>query len=190
MNPRLIARGIPELFPMKRGGDPRSHVSYIVRDLCLKLGHFESSDDPNPNPNLMELGSTFEDLVADKLAERYARNDPDRYARPGELELDGLIGTMDLMDMFDWAVIEVKLTKMSSRHDIESDKFWKYWVQLQAYCKMIGTRRGRLHIGFINGDYRGLEVDYQVWEDEFTDDELNANWRMLVSHHKLLMRAA
>ena len=190
MEPRLIARGIPELFPMVRTGDPRSHVSYVIRDLCTNLGHYEATDGPNPNPSLMELGSTFEDVVAEGLANRFARSNPDKFVRPGELERDGLIGTPDLMDFDDWAMIEVKLTKMSARHGIESDKFWKYWVQLKAYCHMIGCSTGRLHIGFINGDYRGLEVDYQVWEEEFTPNELIANWRMLVNQHKIIMGRA
>lgn len=176
---------------MVRSGDPRDHVSFVIRDLCIKLKHFViDPTTPNPNPSLMELGSTFEDVIADGLANRYQRKEPDRFVRPGELVKDGLIGTPDLYDTVDAAMIEVKLTKMSSRHDVDSDKFWKYWVQLKAYCYMMSVTLGRLHIGFLNGDYRGgLEVDYQVWEEHFTNNELIANWRMLRSHHAILKAA-
>lgn len=182
MAPRLIATGIPELIPMVRTGDPRRHVSFTIRQLCLKLGHYTDTGGP-PSTSLMELGSTFEDVVAKALADRYAHMD--RYARPGELEMDGLIGTPDLYDVVDQALIEVKLTKLSSRNDIESTKFWKYWVQLMAYCHMMGVTKGRLHIGHINGDYtwdKGPDIVYNVWEEVFTPEQLFNNWRMLKSH--------
>lgn len=180
MAPKLIATGIPELIPMVRTGDPRRHVSHIIRKLCLALGHFEDTGDPNTS--LMELGSAFEDAVATSLAKRWATAYPDRFIQPGELELGGLIGTPDLFDIIDNAIVEIKLTKISSRHDIESDKFWKYWVQVKTYCTMIGVNTGRVHIGHINGDYKGIEVHYNVWEDTFTPSELYENWRMISSH--------
>jgi hypothetical protein len=173
---------------MIRTGDPRRHVSFVIRKLCLALGHFEDTGAP-PSISLMEMGSSFEDTVARSLAARWASStDPalrGRYVQPGELELDGLIGTPDLFDTIDNVMIEVKLTKISSRNDIESTKFWKYWVQLMAYCHMMGTRTGRLHIGHINGDYSrtaGPDVIYNVWEDTFSPRQLADNWRMLVSH--------
>lgn len=189
MNPRLIARGIPELLPMVgRSGDPRRHVSVIIGDLCVKLGHYQPREEATRPKNLMEIGCAFEDLVATSLVSRYALDNPDRYVRPGQLEKDELLGTPDLLDMFDWAIHEIKLTNMSSRHDIESDKFWRYWVQLMEYCYMVGTRLGRLHIGFLRGDYRDIEVDYFVWECEFSIDELWENHRMLKTHSDMLIR--
>lgn len=184
MAPRLIATGIPELVPMVRTGDPRRHVSYIIRKLCIALGHFEDNGGP-PSISLMELGSAFEDAVATSLAARYVKSQPDRFVQPGPIEVDGLIGNMDLYDTVDNAVIEVKLTKISARNDIESIKFWKYWVQLKAYCWMVGTDLGRLHIGHINGDYSrtaGPDIIYNVWEERFTKQDLYENWRMLKSH--------
>jgi len=173
---------------MVRTGDPRRHVSFTIRQLCLKLGHYADSGGP-PSTSLMELGSTFEDVVAKALAERWASStDPalrGRYVLPGELELDELIGTPDLYDVIDACVVEVKLTKISSRNDIESTKFWKYWVQLKTYCHMMGVTKGRLHIGHINGDYswdKGPDIVYNVWEDDFTHTDLSNNWRMIKSH--------
>lgn len=138
----------------------------------------------------MEVGCAFEDLVASSLVNRWSTFLPDRFLKVGQLETaDGLIGTPDLVDIVDNVIHEVKLTNMSSRHDIESEKFWKYWVQLQEYCWMWGTRRGRLHIGFLRGDYTGIEVDYKVWEADFTKQELIENHRMLKTHSDLLMAA-
>lgn len=182
MAPRLIATGIPELLPMVRTGDPRRHVSHVITKLCLKLGHFERTE--VPSQSLMEVGTAWEDAVVAALSERYARSHPDRFVRPGELEKDGLIGTPDLFDILDNVMVEIKLTKLSSRHDIESIKFWKYWVQVKAYAYMMGVCKVRLHIGHINADYTfgSPDILYRVWEDEFTPRELFTNWRMLVSN--------
>lgn len=186
----LVATGIPDLLPMQRTGDPRHHVSYIINDLSLKLGHYDRSD-TRPY-NYMSLGNAFEDMIARSLADRYSRNDPDRFVVPGELEWDGLIGSPDLYDIMDSTIHEMKLTKKSARTDPESTKFWYYWVQLQAYMYMMSqiTQRwhldGLLHVGFLLGDYRSVEVDYKVWRATFTKDELANNWRMLVSHAKSL----
>jgi hypothetical protein len=184
-NPTLVASGVAELIPMARTGSPASHVSYIIRNICVRLGKFEAGDGEFTQEQItrMELGSSFEDAVASALAERYARSNPDRFARTGELERDGIIGTPDLLDVVDWAVIEVKLTWMSSAHDIESPKFWHYWVQLMAYCYMADSSLGRLHIGHINGDYRGVRGPvYHVWEQHFTHQQLRENWRMLLTN--------
>jgi hypothetical protein len=188
MAPRLIAAGIPDLLPMERGGEPGCHISAIIRSLCLRLGHFEDGGEIDEKQQTrMELGCAFEDAVAKALAARWAKAYPDRYAQPGEMEKDGLIGTMDLLDVIDWAAVEIKLTWMSSRHEIESVKFWRYWAQLKAYCYMAETRIGRLHIGHINGNYRDDRgPNYNVWEDEFSKQALAENWRMLITHAEVM----
>lgn len=186
MNPRIVATGIPDLFPMVRTGDPNRHISAIIRSLCLQLGHYEESDTPATVADKaqlqtrFEMGNSFEDALIAALVERYTRYDPARYVRVGELTKDGLIGTPDLVDATDWAILEVKLTWMSSRHDAESEKFWKYWTQVKAYCAMLGTRLARLHVCHINGDYKkDRGPTYNVWEQEFTQQELDENWLML-----------
>lgn len=185
MNPHIIRTGIAELLPMARSGDPARHVSAIIRSLCLRLGHFGDTG-PITDFTRVELGSAFENAVAAGLARRYALADS-RYVVPGELELDGLIGTPDLLDTVDLRVIEIKLTWISSRHDAESEKFWKYWVQAKAYCHMMDWREAELHIGHISGNYKDQRSPiYNVWHDTFSNKELNENWRMLISHGEQL----
>jgi hypothetical protein len=188
MTPKLIASGLSELVPMQRSGDETHHVSWIIRELCIKLGHFTTSSMTPEQQTRMELGSVFEDAVVHALAARYASSD-DSFVQPGEFELDGLIGTPDLLDNQVGAltVIEIKLTWMSSRWDPEDVKYWRYWVQLMAYCKLVGTPHGRLHVCHINGDYRENRLpDYKVYEVEFSRAELDENWRMLVTNGKVL----
>lgn len=191
---RVVAEGIPELLPMARGGEPEDHISAVIRDMCVKLGHFAVEADAvegERDYTLMELGSAFERAVVRALAERWAESDPDRFVLPGELEEDGLLGNPDLLDATDYAVIEIKLTKLSSRHEPDSIKFWKYWVQLGAYCWMLKTTRGRLHVCCINGDYKESRAPrYRVYEANWTMDELRKNWRMLTTHaHRMRQQA-
>lgn len=181
---RIVRRGIPELTPMVRTGSENAHVSTIIRSLCIKMGHFAPDDEEGERDyTLMELGSAFERALVNALAARYVESAPDRYVQPGELELDGLIGTPDLLDLDPYAINEIKLTKLSSRQPLDGPKFWKYWVQLMAYCRMAETTRGYLHVCFLNGDYReNRSPDYRVYECNFTIDELKRNWRMLKVH--------
>lgn len=187
MELRLIETGISDLIPQGRSGDERYHISVIIRKLCLALGHYEDGGPVDETVQTrFEIGNAFELAVINALAERHALAYPDRYIRPGQIELDGLMGNPDLVDTIDWAVHEMKLTWLSSRNDPEGIKFWKYWVQLKAYCHMWGTDLGRLHVAFVNGDYaknrKGPPIDYRVWEARFTKAELIENWRMLKSH--------
>ena len=183
---------------MVRTGDPDAHISAIIRSLCIKLGHFAVDDDESMTAEDLakrqtrwELGSAFEEAVRHGLARRYAADQPDRYMVPGELERDGLIGSPDLADLHDRAIIEVKLTWLSSRHEAEGEKFWKYWVQVKAYCHMMGWQVGRVHVAHVMGNYKDDRGPiYNVWEDTFTDRELQENWRMLTSHNAWMRKTA
>lgn len=174
----LVRDGMPDLLPMQ-GRSPGIHISQIIRYLCIRLGHFEDRGEEAWNQAQLELGNAFEHAIV----ERYALNDPDRYVRPGELERDKLFGSPDLLDIIEETVDELKCTWMSSmKHDVEGEKFWRYWVQIKAYCYMMGWSVGRLHVLFVNGDYRNSGPVYRVWRQEFTQQELWENWQMLLSH--------
>lgn len=176
---RLISEGIPDLLPMRHRA-PGLHVSDIIRSLCIHLGHY--ADDGIPLADKMtrlQLGQAMEWA----LIQRMQLHEPTRYFQPGELSLDGVSGNMDLFDLQDEAVDEMKLTWMSAKHDAYSQKFWAYWVQIAAYCHMSGSSIGRLHVAFVNGDYAGeREPQFKVWEQRFTPMELAKNWAMLKQH--------
>lgn len=190
---QLVSTGLGDLIPMVRSEG--KHVSHAIRKLCIQLGHFEDTPLPEDR-SLLELGSAFEDLLCGALATRVALSDPDRYARIGEQELDGVYGTPDLFDVTDHAVIEVKLTQMSVKHHPDSPKFWRYWKQLQAYCHMLGTNKGRLHIVHeVDWSFGKLvcphcnklmyRSHYHVWEPdggEFSQSELESNWQMIKAY--------
>jgi hypothetical protein len=176
---RLTSEGIPDLLPMLDRTDG-CHVSSIIHDLCVRLRYFSNDDSSVLTTTWAQLGCALEDSVVS----RYERHYPDRYVRPGELYLDSLYGTPDLIDTVDWAVEEIKLAWMSSNNSPHSSKFWRYWVQVKAYCKMVGTNVGRLHACHVMGDYKGGGPVYNVWEGKFTDQELADNWAMLLNHRE------
>lgn len=170
---------------------PGHHVSEIINRICVRLGKFEERDSSSRPPQIqLEVGNVMESVIAKGLAERFALDQPDRYIHGLELERDGVTGNLDLLDTVDFAVEECKCTKYSIRHDVEGEKFWHYWRQLQSYCYMIGSNIGRLHVVFINGNYKYDPTDpnagwqYRVWEDKWTDAELMMNWRMIVGNKK------
>jgi hypothetical protein len=187
--PRLISVGLPELLP-QRNRTPGMHVSTIINDLCLRLGHYTA--DSNRPTNLMEVGSALEHVIAERLMLQF----PGRYFRKWdevnerwdngiELCRDGIYGTVDLWDLQDMAIEDVKFTKISSRQPITDRKFEKWWWQVKAYCHMSGCRIGRLRVVHINGNYdrsEGIDADVPFWEWEFSEEELVRNWQMLVRH--------
>lgn len=159
------------------------HVSHVIHDLCIRLGHYEDrGKDSGPDMSRMQLGCALEHAIV----HRYALDSPGRYVQPGELELDNLFGTPDLYDTEDDAIHEIKLTWSSSRNEVGSKKLWRYWRQLECYCKMIGTRVGRLHVGFVNGDYKFTGPEMYVWERRYEQEELDKNWEMITKHARRL----
>lgn len=186
---KLVRDGMPNLLPMKR--TPGMHVSAIINDLCLTLGHYKDSGE-EVNQARLELGNAVEHALRDRLE----LDDPDSYMQPGELELDGVTGTPDLLQPVLRADHEVKATYMSSKHGPGSQKFLKYEWQLKSYLKMLSTPAspwllGFLHVFYINGDYTygpGSGPIYRIWRYEFTGAELDANWRMLMQHAERMAR--
>lgn len=180
MKHKLVSRGIPDLLPMT-DRSAGVHISEIIYDLCIQLGVFEESDE-GPDMTRMQLGQALEHAII----QRYREQDKKRYIQPGEQECDDLFGTPDLMDIIEWAIHEIKLTWMSSNRGLDDKKLWKYLVQLKAYCYMVKTLVGYLHVCFINGDYKygtpGGQPTYIVWRFEFTKQELEENWKMLTTH--------
>ena len=180
MPPRLIEEVTVDLFPMF-GRSKGRHVSEAIHAIMRDLYPERFADTPI-DLTRANLGNAFERAMIEALSELH----PDRYARPGQLEHEGVFGTPDLWDVNDWATLEFKLTWASARRaeDIEDVWFWRYWVQLKAYCHMAGQTTGRLCIGFVNGDYgRGDSGGPKIlmFEDSWDVDELQENWEMLTT---------
>lgn len=184
MAPKLIRRGMDELFPQARRS-PGKHVSHAIFDIMRALDPKKWNKFANRPIEITRanLGNALEKTIIRGLHEA----EPSRYALPGELEHEGWYGTPDLWDTRDWACVEFKMTWATARRaaDIEDMWFIRYWWQLKAYCYMSGMTTGRLYICFVNGNYSRDPDDPDAgptvlgWEDEWDEEELYENWEMI-----------
>jgi len=173
----LIYEGMPDLLPMT-GRSPGMHVSTVIHSLAVGLGYL-SGDSSRLTTTWAQLGCALESSIIARWAEEY----PGRFVQPGEIEKDGIFGTPDMLDTEDDSLVEIKLSWMSSKQTADSEKFWRYWVQVMAYCWMWGTDKGSLHVCHVNGDYKfggGTGPVYRVWERVFEKRELVENWKMIL----------
>lgn len=175
-----IALSTGVLKPYVKGGGVGSTRTVEVRN---------GEVDEEGMPLRMALGMAWERWVAGLYVARGME------WQPGEQTVDGISGSIDgytveygipyvgkgLEEIL--VVEEFKLTWKSSFHPFLSVK-QKLWMwQGMAYAYMWGTRWVRWHVGYVNGDYRmgGFgEPEYRKVLVEFTDKELEGNWRMLV----------
>jgi hypothetical protein len=181
----LVSTIMPSLLPMKNRSKGVPHVSRIVNMICLRLGIVEeSSFVPH---NKMSLGQAFE-YARIKM---YQEDEPGRFVQPGEIIVDGIAGTPDLYDIMLGVVTEIKHTRLSSRHPIDSPKFKRFRWQLKSYVYMMrelgktdGTC-GRLEIMFDQGDYKSGDVDYREYMEIYDNHELDQHWQMIVENKEL-----
>lgn len=193
----LHSSGLPSLLP-QMDRSPGLHVSPIITDQCLRLGFYDEDRDNTIDHTLIELGATFEWA----LIQRRMLESPDRYMILPEICLDGIYGHIDLLDLWDEVVIEIKFTYRSSgkvichvgdspsrNHPIRGDKFWKDRSQLKAYCRMMKWTKGRLEICHIKGDYLKddsgsyqFRVIHNAWDFVYTVKSLMDHWNGLRRH--------
>jgi len=80
---------------------------------------------------------------------------------------------------------EYKATYLSSAHPIDGPKYWHWLVQIKCYCYAIGTRRARLRVWYIVGDWRGSGPQAKAWQFEFSDRDLEEAWQMVSNHARV-----
>lgn len=161
------------------------HISEIYNDLFQKLEPKRYDKSRPMDPLRLEMGLLFESILEEGLKAKFQGG-----KRPGELVTEeGIIYSPDLI-IFDRSVRlgEIKLTWMSSREvprTVENglpSKFDKYICQMKAYCYHLDTRDARLIALFVNGDYTVHAPELLGWDLEFSQRELDENWRMLLNH--------
>lgn len=177
----LLSSGLPNLLPA-RGRSPGLHHSVVLSDLCVRMGHYEKSE---MNMTRTQLGCALEDT----LDLRYNQEYPGRYIRGEELLIGGELPiTLDFLDSQLYKPRETKLSWMSSRHDPMSEKFQRFWWQVAGQCLALGTDRGDLAICHINGDYKGFDVHFNVWERVYSKVELMQYETMILRHRDRMLR--
>lgn len=165
------------------------HLSQITNDILVSLDPDRYGRDGDAKWMNFMAGLLFERVIEMAWLDREVKGGHrPGLIRPGEVKLDGIIGTPDAYDTVSGRPEEYKCTKKSCRQDITDRKFWIYWVQLKAYARMTGSHSGALWVLFVNGNNSHDDSDpdsgYVIrgWEDEWTDLQLDENWMMLTRH--------
>lgn len=184
-----VSHGLEDIVGKSTG--PRSsglHMSTIYNSLYQSLEPKRYKKGSEPDPLRLEAGLAFESFLEEALRARLTTTGS---GRPGEFVTDeGIAFSPDLI-LFNGTtrVGEIKLTWMSSREMPTEPtnglpaKFDKYICQMQAYCHALRTRDARLIGFFVNGDYRHpYTPQLRAWDLEFTQYELEENWRTLIAH--------
>ena len=193
---RIVERFI-DLDPlaMSRSRVDRStdkvHVSEVIRwidNRVIHRGQRKPYEDLSPNEkkrmgNYVSVGYAWEDLLAQSLAPVFGGE----YVRTGEIELDGIVGTPDGLELTGLAIDETKATWRSSRRSIETD-FWSWFVQIKAYCHILQVPRASLRVFFVNGDYRDSGPQIKCFDIDFSQRELEDNWRMIKANATAMQR--
>ena len=102
---------------------------------------------------------------------------------PGEITVDGIAMTPDGWEPEARVLHEYKSTWKSSNREIEDQ--WRYMTQIKSYCRGMACNRAKLYVLYLMGNYRDVRQPVtKCFELEFSQRELDDNWKMLVSHAK------
>jgi len=154
----------------------KPHVTGLIR--ALEVGIQETSGKAISDATRMqfEKGWLWEATLSMAFGEKSAH-------RPGEIELDGIVGSPDGLVLDSKgdivSVEEYKCTAYSSDKPIT--EHWRWMAQVKAYCKMVGATKcvfRVLHLSFV--------PVYKVWELVFSQRELDENWEALVNQAKVM----
>jgi hypothetical protein len=169
---------------------PRStgtlHLSTIYRDM-------EQTAAKQREPDLTEEelswyaagGLLWERVFSIAYCDAMVENGGPDLVRPDEWTLDGITGSPDAIRLSTWRVVELKCRWMSANKldNLEKYFFWEL-VQIKGYCKMVGATSAELWIFFVNGDYRPPRPIARGLLLEFTEQEIEESWLMVVMHAK------
>jgi hypothetical protein len=119
---------------------------------------------------------------------------PDMVWQPGEWKKDGVFGTPDGVSATNHSLLpdepgekvyeEFKATyySLNKWKSILDSK--RYMWQLCANCYVLNTPFARLHVLWINGDYKPPSPQYYTYLIQFTEKELEQFWANVVMKNK------
>ena len=189
--PPAIGRRHPPTLPRAAG----HHVTGLIYDVAVKnavLKRQVEEDDPSlttPGARdwkmsvLMALGCAWEEFYSQFMGDLFVYH-------PEQLSRDGVSGNpdgyfLDTQGEIE-SVWECKLTYKSAARPLHD--FWLYLAQGKSYCYMCGCNQFRLDVLFVKGDYTDRQDNCPVvlkrWLIKFTDNELIANWKMLMKEKR------
>lgn len=166
--------------------------------------------DGNLPLTLLEIGLAFEVFLEQWLARKVELAGQGQISRPGEFTYETIFADQPVTVHYNPDLLiyngitrlgEIKATKMASgvpnewlseeefpKHAEEisqipyDPKYAKYLSQIKMYLRMLGMLHARLYVFYINGRKWDLVPQLLVWDLEFTQDELDMEWNMLMNH--------
>lgn len=183
---------------------PRStgiHCSSLIRSIAINTGKLKPRANEKNNhgsrfnldqviddkdfPLVMAIGFSWEDWISRQI--------PNMMYHVGEFESDGISMSPDGISVppeneFDFSlgsgiIEEFKATFKSSRKKIEDQ--WMWLTQVKSYCRALPTLCARIHVLHLCGDYDykrpGMPPQYIVHSLQFTQNELDENWDMILA---------
>lgn len=172
---------------------PGVHISGIIRAIMQRIGKLQPDDITDEMPLRMAVGMAWENWV---VGLEQAQTEWKIEWQPGEWECDGIFGTPDgigevtrytaEIQKGGWikkgqqvyrCLDEFKATWKSEhkRKDIAAESLWMW--QLAASCYVLGLEYARLHVLWVNGDYRPPAPKYFVYLLKFERGDLDKFWR-------------
>lgn len=183
-----------DLVLSNTGGDraPGLHLSSIIKMLMYEKDKKFAPDSPM-NMMAIDAGYTWEEIVSHALARRHRNTGIVPGFRPEPFELDGVWMSPDWVNpTSDFPLEEWKSTKTSSNtNPLERQWYWMPQVMGYAYglwrTKQMEVPKALLRVWYIMGAWDfdktndlTLLRDYHEFEVEWSQRELEDNWRMLL----------
>jgi hypothetical protein len=174
---KVLEEEFPYTPPIERSKGV--HLSDIIEDIAQELfGGKGKCELPSDEVKLhWEKGFVWEETLSHGFGDRLA-------ARPGEIVCDGVATSPDGVGVDEDGIVveEYKCTTMSSSKT--PDGIWKWRTQAAAYCYVLGATRAVFRVFYLCGDYKGSGPVYKVFQLDWSQQEIDENWGMLVAHVK------
>lgn len=154
------------------------HLSDIVFDY-IKTAHpnwYKHEMEEERKRALFELGNTFEDVIAAGLRQTLG------FEKPEPRKIDGVWMSPDGYRADRSLIDEIKLTWCSAKDGLAHPKLKKYLMQTLAYMYGWKAERARIHVFYVNGDWRPPLPRPHTYLILPTQEDILHNWFMLTTH--------
>lgn len=152
---------------------PGTHLSGVIRYALQESGLLRKADEEDELPLRMALGLAWEEWAVGLW--------PKMKWQPGEVVLDRVYATPD--GQTGKILEEFKATwKSSWQREVTAETIWMW--QLAGMLKIIGGLEARLHVLWVNGNYRPPSPCYRTYNIGFSRDEIDRFWANVVMKNK------
>jgi hypothetical protein len=162
---------------------PGLHLSQILQalDEVRNAGARYPETDHATRQAYFSAGFFWEQFISSVFRDTAIKKANGVLIRPGEVVRDGIAMSPDAIDCSDYTLEEYKATYLSSSHPIEDARFWLWIKQMMCYAYAVGTRRARLRVWFIVGDWKGSGPQVRAWTFHFSDRDCEESWQMVLN---------